>query len=67
MSQVPARKLRTWSGFGRSRRKPTEYEIVTHDANYTNPQEPYIRPGEQSHHAGQHVVPDLPGQFAALS
>lgn len=35
MSQVPARKLRTWSGFGQIRRKPTEYEIVTHDANYT--------------------------------
>lgn len=35
MSQTPARKLRTWSGFGQIRRKPSEYEIVTHDANYT--------------------------------
>ncbi len=35
MSQAPARKLRTWSGFGQVRRKPSEYEIVTHDANYT--------------------------------
>jgi toluene monooxygenase system protein E len=35
MSQAPARKLRTWSGFGQIRRKPSEYEIVTHDANYT--------------------------------
>jgi toluene monooxygenase system protein E len=35
MSQSPARKLRTWSGFGQIRRKPSEYEIVTHDANYT--------------------------------
>jgi toluene monooxygenase system protein E len=35
MSQAPAGKLRTWSGFGQIRRKPSEYEIVTHDANYT--------------------------------
>ena len=30
-----ARKLRTWSTFGDIRRKPTEYEIVSHDLNYT--------------------------------
>jgi hypothetical protein len=35
MSQTPARKLRTWSRFGQIRRLPSEYEIVTHDANYT--------------------------------
>ena len=35
MSQAPARKLRTWSRFGQIRRVPSEYEIVTHDANYT--------------------------------
>jgi toluene monooxygenase system protein E len=35
MSQTPARKLRTWSRFGQIRRMPSEYEIVTHDANYT--------------------------------
>ena len=35
MSQTPARKLRTWSRFGQIRRVPSEYEIVTHDANYT--------------------------------
>jgi toluene monooxygenase system protein E len=37
MSQTPARKLRTWSGFGQIRRKPSEYEIVTHDANECGP------------------------------
>jgi toluene monooxygenase system protein E len=35
MSQAPTRKLRTWSRFGQIRRVPSEYEIVTHDANYT--------------------------------
>ena len=35
MSQTPTRKLRTWSRFGQIRRVPSEYEIVTHDANYT--------------------------------
>lgn len=35
MSQAPARRLRTWSRFGQIRRVPSEYEIVTHDANYT--------------------------------
>ncbi len=35
MSTTPSRKLRTWSGFGQIRRKPSEYEIVTHNANYT--------------------------------
>jgi Methane/Phenol/Toluene Hydroxylase len=35
MSQRPARKLRTWSRFGQIRRVPSEYEIVTHDTNYT--------------------------------
>jgi hypothetical protein len=29
------RRLRTWSAFGDLRRVPTEYEIVTHDTNYT--------------------------------
>ena len=29
------RKLRTWSEFGDIRRRPTEYEIGTHAANYT--------------------------------
>lgn len=29
------RKLRTWSTFGDIRRKPSEYEIVSHDLNYT--------------------------------
>lgn len=31
-----ARKLKTWSSFGQLRRIPSEYEIVTHDLNYTN-------------------------------
>src|SRR5258706_9145932 len=35
MSTTPSRKLRTWRGLGRIRRKPSEYEIVTHNANYT--------------------------------
>ncbi len=35
MSQTSTRKLRTWSRFGQIRRVPSEYEIVTHDANYT--------------------------------
>lgn len=34
MSDEP-RKLRTWSAFGEIRRKPSEYEIVSHDLNYT--------------------------------
>lgn len=38
MSQRPARKLRTWSRFGQIRRVPSEYEIVTHDTNYTTRQ-----------------------------
>jgi toluene monooxygenase system protein E len=29
------RKLRTWSEFGEIHRRPTEYEIGTHAANYT--------------------------------
>jgi toluene monooxygenase system protein E len=36
MSQAPSRKRRTWSGFGEIRRVPTEYEVVTHDLNFTN-------------------------------
>ena len=39
MSQAPTRKLRTWSRFGQIRRVPSEYEIVTHDANYTTRKE----------------------------
>jgi toluene monooxygenase system protein E len=39
MSQAPPRKLRTWSRFGQIRRLPSEYEIVTHDANYTTRKE----------------------------
>lgn len=39
MSQAPVRKLRTWSRFGQIRRVPSEYEIVTHDANYTTRKE----------------------------
>jgi toluene monooxygenase system protein E len=35
MRQSSTRKLRTWSRFGQIRRVPSEYEIVTHDANYT--------------------------------
>jgi len=38
MSQRPARKLRTWSRFGQIRRVPSEYEIVTHNTNYTTRQ-----------------------------
>jgi hypothetical protein len=30
-----SRRLRTWSQFGEVRRVPSEYEIVTHDLNYT--------------------------------
>jgi hypothetical protein len=29
------RRLRTWSRFGQIRRVPSEYEILTHDLNYT--------------------------------
>ncbi|HEY4867114.1 MAG TPA: toluene hydroxylase [Candidatus Dormibacteraeota bacterium] len=32
---APARRLRTWSRFGSIRRVPTEYQVVTHDLNYT--------------------------------
>ena len=35
MSAEKRRKLRTWSEFGDIRRRPTEYEIGTHAANYT--------------------------------
>jgi hypothetical protein len=31
-----ARKLKTWSSLGQLRRIPSEYEIVTHNLNYTN-------------------------------
>lgn len=30
-----AKRLRTWSAFGDIRRVPSEYEVVTHDMNYT--------------------------------
>jgi toluene monooxygenase system protein E len=39
VSQPPTRKLRTWSRFGQTRLVPSEYEIVTHDANYTTRKE----------------------------
>ena len=39
MSQTSTRKLRTWSRFGQLRRVPSEYEIVTHDTNYTTRKE----------------------------
>jgi toluene monooxygenase system protein E len=35
MSETPTKKLRTWSRFGQVRRVPTEYEVLTHDLNYT--------------------------------
>jgi len=35
MTTQNKRKQRTWSAFGEVRRKPTEYEIVTHGANWT--------------------------------
>ncbi|HLH68686.1 MAG TPA: toluene hydroxylase [Candidatus Dormibacteraeota bacterium] len=35
MSQAPPRRLRTWSRFGQIRRVPSDYEILTHDLNYT--------------------------------
>jgi len=31
----PRRRLKTWSSFGQLRRIPSEYEIVTHNLNYT--------------------------------
>lgn len=31
----PKRRLKTWSALGQLRRIPTEYEIVTHNLNYT--------------------------------
>jgi hypothetical protein len=39
MSRTSTRKLRTWSRFGQLRRVPSEYEIVTHDTNYTTRRE----------------------------
>ena len=39
MGQTPTRKQRTWSRFGQIRRVPSEYEIVTHDTNYTTRKE----------------------------
>ena len=32
----PKRRLRTWSSLGDLRRIPSEYEVVTHNLNYTN-------------------------------
>lgn len=34
-SQPKPKKLRTWSAFGDIRKMPTEYEIVTHETNYS--------------------------------
>jgi AraC-like DNA-binding protein len=34
-SRAKVRPLRTWSAFGEMRRVPSEYEIVTHEVNYT--------------------------------
>ena len=34
-AQTPTRPRRTWSAFGNVRKMPSEYEIVTHDTNYT--------------------------------
>lgn len=36
VSTRPTRKLKTWSSLGDLRRIPSEYEIVTHNLNYTN-------------------------------
>jgi len=35
MTETPARKRRTFSTFGDVRRMPSEYEIVTHEQNWT--------------------------------
>ena len=35
MTETPARKRRTFSAFGDVRRMPSEYEIVTHQQNWT--------------------------------
>jgi hypothetical protein len=32
---APRRRLKTWSSLGQLRRFPGEYEIVTHNLNYT--------------------------------
>lgn len=32
---TPARKRRTWSAFGEIRRVPSEYEVMTHETNWT--------------------------------
>src|SRR5215469_12459345 len=35
LTQNAAARRRTWSAFGEVRRIPSEYEVVTHDTNYT--------------------------------
>ncbi|MGE0299027.1 toluene hydroxylase [Pseudonocardia sp.] len=35
MTDTPTRRLRTWSAFGDVRKRPTEYEIVSHATNWT--------------------------------
>ena len=34
-AQPKPKKLRTWSAFGEIRKVPSEYEVVTHDTNYS--------------------------------
>ena len=52
------RKLRTWSAFGDIHRRPTEYEIGTHAANYT------MRPGRK---AALEQNPSSPGSLWFLA
>ena len=53
------RKLRTWSEFGDVRRRPTEYEIGAHAANYTVRRDRMAPLEQKPVLAGQPLVPGV--------
>ncbi|TCK27623.1 toluene hydroxylase [Pseudonocardia endophytica] len=55
---TPKRRLRTWSAFGDVKRRPSEYEIVTHRTNWT------LRPDRKAPLEGN---PSSPGNLWLLT
>lgn len=48
-TQLRARRVKTWSSFGQLGRKPTEYEVVTHNLNHTTSFNPPLEMGPEVH------------------
>ncbi|MGE3288587.1 MAG: toluene hydroxylase [Pseudonocardia sp.] len=58
MTDTPTRRLRTWSAFGDVRKRPSEYEIVSHATNWT------LRSGRKAPLEGN---PSAPGNLWMLT